>query len=78
MNRAQKRHHQKLAKTAAKKEKRRHPTPARGQAEGGVPTYELQGVIQKGIQAHQAGQLPEAEAIYRQLSGLETACHFSA
>ena len=71
MNRAQKRYQQKLAKTAAKNEKPRHPTPARGQAEGGVPTYDLQGLIQKGIQVHQAGQLPEAEAIYRQVLGVE-------
>jgi len=71
MNRAQKRHQQNLAKTAAKNEMRRHPTPARGQAEGGVPTYDLQGLIQKGIQVHQAGQLPEAEAIYRQVLEVE-------
>ncbi len=71
MNRAQKRYQQKLAKTAAKNERRRHPTPARGQAEGGVPTYDLQGLIQKGIQVHQAGQLPEAEAIYRQVLDVE-------
>ncbi len=71
MNRAQKRRQQNLAKTAAKNEKRRHPTPARGQAERGVPTYDLQSLIQKGIQVHQAGQLPEAEAIYRQVLSVE-------
>ena len=71
MNRAQKRRQQKLAKTAAKNEMHRHPTLARGQAEGGVSTYDLQGLIQKGIQVHQAGQLPEAEAIYRQILDIE-------
>ena len=71
MNRAQKRRQRNLLKTAAKNEMRRHPTPARGQAEGGVPTYDLQGLIQKGIQVHQAGQLPEAEAIYRQVLDVE-------
>ena len=71
MNRAQKRRQQKLAKTAAKNEMHRPPTLARGQAEGGVSTYDLQGLIQKGIQVHQAGQLPEAEAIYRQILDIE-------
>ena len=36
------------------------------QAEG-VSDRDLQGLIQKGVQAHQAGQLPEAETIYRQI-----------
>ena len=58
MNRANKRRQKYLTKKAAK-------------AKGGAPGNNLQDLIQKGIQAHQAGKLPEASAIYQQILDIE-------
>ena len=58
MNRADKCRRQKQAKKTAK-------------AKGGAPGHYLQDIFQKGIQAHQAGQLPEASAIYQQILDIQ-------
>ena len=66
MNRAKKRHQKNLARKALKK-KRGHPPQPSGQAGSGIPVDKLLGLAQKGLQLHQAGQLQEAETVYRQI-----------
>ena len=66
MNRAKKRHQKNLARKALKR-KRGHPPQSPGQAGSGVPADKLLGLAQKGLQLHQAGQLQEAETVYRQI-----------
>ena len=66
MNRAKKRHQKNLARKALKK-KRGHPPQPSGQTGSGVPADKLLGLAQKGLQLHQAGQLQEAETVYRQI-----------
>ena len=61
MNRAQRRRQQKQAKRAAKNQKRDRPAAA----------SDLQALLQEGLRAHQAGQLPDAEAAYRRVLGLD-------
>ena len=39
-------------------------------AENGLPGQNLQALFQDGLRAHQAGQLPDAEAAYRRVLGL--------
>ena len=66
MNRAKKRHQKNLARKALKK-KRGHPPQSPRQTGSGVPADKLLGLAQKGLQLHQAGQLQEAETVYRQI-----------
>ena len=40
-------------------------------AENGLPGQNLQALFQDGLRAHQAGQLPDAEAAYRRVLGLD-------
>ena len=66
MNRAKKRHQKNLARKALKK-KRGHPPQPPKQTGSGVPVDKLLELAQKGLQLHQAGQLQEAEIVYRQI-----------
>ncbi len=61
MNKAQGRRQQKQAKKPAKNQKRGRPAAA----------SDLQALFQDGLRAHQAGQLPDAEAAYRRVLGLD-------
>ena len=65
MNRAKKRHQKNLARKALKK--RGHPPQPPRQTGSGVPADKLLELAQKGLQLHQAGQLQEAEIVYRQI-----------
>ena len=40
-------------------------------SENGVSGQNLQALLQEGLRAHQAGQLPDAEAAYRRVLGLD-------
>ena len=66
MNRAKKRHQKNLARKALKK-KRGHPPQPPKQTGSGVPVDKLLELAQKSLQLHQAGQLQEAETVYRQI-----------
>ena len=66
MNRAKKRHQKNLARKALKK-KRGHPPQTPKQTGSGVPVDKLLELAQQGLQLHQAGQLQEAETVYRQI-----------
>jgi predicted TPR repeat methyltransferase len=61
MNKAQGRRQQKQAKKPAKNQKRGRP----------VAASDLQTLFQDGLRAHQAGQLPDAEAAYRRVLELD-------
>ncbi len=63
MNRAEKRRQQKIAKKAAKKAQHLPETPPLA----GQNTLTIQQAIERGLQHHSAGRLPEAESIYQQI-----------
>ncbi len=67
MKKSKKRRKQKRSAKADNKENLRQPPQTRGQVADSVPADDLQGLIQEGARLHQAGQLREAEAIYRQI-----------
>jgi tetratricopeptide (TPR) repeat protein len=48
-----------------------HLTPASDKGEGDIPTSELQDLMQSGVQAHQAGRLPAAKAVYEKVLASE-------
>ncbi|NQU55873.1 MAG: tetratricopeptide repeat protein [Rhodospirillales bacterium] len=61
MNRAQKRQQQKLARKTARQKVGTVKVAA------GVPDEFLSEIVEKGVQAHRAGRLGEAESLYRQV-----------
>ncbi len=65
-NRAAKRHQKKLARKAAKN-RRGRPPQSLGQGLGAAPANRNSELVQKGTRLHQAGQVQEAETIYRQV-----------
>ena len=68
MNRAEKRRQRKQAEKAARVRGRRIKiTPIKPSVSDGAPNPDIQSLIDKAVQAHQAGQLPDAEAIYRKI-----------
>ncbi len=70
VNRAAKRHQKKLARKVAKNRRGRPPQPL-GQGLGGALANQISELVQKGVQLHQAGQVQEAETIYRQVLDID-------
>ena len=66
MNRAAKRQQKKLARKGTKS-RRGHPPRLLGQNLNGTPASHLLELVQKAVRLHQAGQVQEAETIYRQV-----------
>jgi tetratricopeptide (TPR) repeat protein len=66
MNRAAKRHQNKLARKATRN-RRGHPPRPLGQNPSGTPASHFSELVQKASRLHQAGQMREAETIYRQV-----------
>ena len=69
-NRAAKRQQKKLARKAAKNRRGHLPQPL-GQGFGGAPTSHFSELVLKGTRLHQAGQLQEAETIYRRILDID-------